>query len=382
MASLDWSNVERAFAEAIERGVVPGATVVVRKGKDIIFEGKFGYRSIVPERQPMQLDTVFDLSSLTKPLATTIAVMMLVREGKLRLDDRVTRFFHNYGVHAKTYTTFRHLLAHCSGLAPWRAYYQEIAEIEKRGKVNFMASRGAKEHVYAQIHRERPESPPGTKTVYSDLNFILLGEVVEQIGTATLNKFCRDRIFRPLGLRATDFVDLSMVRSRRLEPVAEMFAATEMCPSRKRMLVGEVHDDNAFAMGGIAGHAGLFAPVREVDRIASELLACYHGRSDFVAQKILREFWTRDQTVKDSTWALGWDTPSPSRSSSGQYFSPAAVGHLGFTGTSIWIEPEREIVVSLLTNRVHPKRDNEMIREFRPRIHDLIMETISSADAS
>jgi CubicO group peptidase (beta-lactamase class C family) len=382
VASLDWSNVEKAFAEAIERGVVPGATVVVRKGKDIIFEGKFGYRSIVPERQPMQLDTVFDLSSLTKPLATTIAVMMLVREGKLRLDDRVTRFFHNYGVHAKTYTTFRHLLAHCSGLAPWRAYYQEIAEIEKRGKVNFMASRGAKEHVYAQIHRERPESPPGTKTVYSDLNFILLGEVVEQIGTATLNKFCRDRIFRPLGLRATDFVDLSMVRSRRLEPVAEMFAATEMCPSRKRMLVGEVHDDNAFAMGGIAGHAGLFAPVKEVDRIASELLACYHGRSDFVPQKLLRQFWTRDQTVKDSTWALGWDTPSPSRSSSGQYFSAAAVGHLGFTGTSIWIEPEREIVVSLLTNRVHPKRDNEMIREFRPRIHDLIMETINSADAS
>ena len=305
----------------------------------------------------------------------------MARDGKLKLDDRVTRFFHNFGVHGKGHITFRQLLAHCSGLAAWRPFYNEIAEVERGGKVNFMASRGAKEHVFAQIHRERPESPPGTKTVYSDLNFILLGEVIEQINAATLNKFCRDRIFRPLGLRATDFVDLSMVRSRRLEPVAEMFAATEMCPSRKRILVGEVHDDNAYAMGGVAGHAGLFAPVREADRIAKELLACYHGRSNFVAQKIVREFWTRDQTVKDSTWALGWDTPSPSRSSSGQYFSPAAVGHLGFTGTSIWIEPEREIVVSLLTNRVHPKRDNEAIREFRPKIHDLIMETINSADA-
>jgi len=382
MENLDWSGVEAAFADAVERGVIPGATIVVRKGADIIFEGKFGFRALVPQRQPMELDTVFDLSSLTKPLATTIAVMILVREGKLRLDDRVTRFFHNYGVHAKTYTTFRHLLAHCSGLPAWRPYYQEIAEIEKRGKVNFMASRGAKEYVYAQIHRERPESAPGSKVLYSDLNFMLLGEVIEQIGTASLNKFCRERIFRPLNLRATDFVDLSMVRSRRLEPVTEMFAATEMCPSRKRMLVGEVHDDNAYAMGGVAGHAGLFAPVREVDRIARELIACYQGRSELVPQKVIREFWRRDAAVKDSTWALGWDTPAPSRSSSGQHFSPTAVGHLGFTGTSVWIEPDREIAISLLTNRVHPKRDNEGIRELRPKIHDLIMETINAVDAN
>ncbi len=378
---MDWSNVERAFEEAVEHGVLPGATVVVRMGADILFEGKFGFRSITPDRQPMHLDTVFDLSSLTKPLATTIAMMMLAREGKVRLDDRVTRFFHNYGVHGKTYTTFRHLLAHCSGLPAWRPYYQQIAEVEKNGKVNFMASRGAKDYVYAQIHRERPESPPGTKTVYSDLNFILLGEIAEQLSGTGLNKFCRDRIFRRLGLRATDFVDLSMVRSRRLETVTEMFAATEMCPSRKRILVGEVHDDNAYAMGGVAGHAGLFAPVKEVDRIAAELLACYHGRSDLVSQKVLKEFWTRDQTVQDSTWALGWDTPSASRSSAGKHFSPAAVGHLGFTGTSIWIEPDREIAISLLTNRVHPRRDNEGIREFRPRIHDLIMEMINSAYA-
>ena len=155
-----------------------------------------------------------------------------------------------------------------------------------------------------------------------------------------------------------------------------MFAPTEICPSRKRMLVGEVDDENAFAMGGVAGHAGLFAPVREVDRIAAELIACYAGRSDFVPQRIIREFWTRDKTVAGSTWALGWDTPSPQGSSSGHHFSPQAVGHLGFTGTSIWIEPTREIAISMMTNRVHPKRDNQAIREFRPKIHDLIMEAI------
>jgi len=194
-----------------------------------------------------------------------------------------------------------------------------------------------------------------------------------------LNRFCRDKIFRPLGLRATDFIDISLVRTRRLEPVPEMFAPTAVCSLRKRLLVGEVDDENAFAMGGVAGHAGLFSPVKEVDRIVHELLDCYTGHSDFLPQRIVREFWTRDQTLADSTWALGWDLPSAGYSSSGRHFSRSAVGHLGFTGTSIWIEPERAIAVSLLTNRVHPRRENQGIRDFRPKIHDLIMEALGEA---
>lgn len=373
---MGWREVEQAINEAVEQGAIPGATIVVRKGDDIAFEGAFGYRALVPERSPMRLETVFDLSSLTKPLGTTIGVMMLTRDGKMRLDERVTRFFHNFGVHGKGYVTFRQLLAHCSGLAAWRPFYQHIAEVERGGKVNFMASRGAKEFVYEEIHREKPESPPGTKANYSDLNFILLGEAVEQVSGVALNRFCRDKIFRPLELRNIDFIDISLVRTRRLEPVPEMFAPTSVCALRKRLLVGEVEDENAFAMGGVAGHAGLFAPVREVDRIAHELIRCYAGRSDFIPQKIVREFWTRDKTVQGSTWALGWDSPSPEYSSSGRHFSPEAVGHLGFTGTSIWIEPAREIAVSILTNRVHPKRDNQAIRDFRPKIHDLMMEAL------
>jgi CubicO group peptidase (beta-lactamase class C family) len=374
---VGWREVEQAFGEAVERGAIPGATVVVRVGRDIAFEGAFGFRSLTPERSPMKLETVFDLSSLTKALATTVAAMILTREGKLRLEDRVTRFFHDFAVHGKSGVTFRHLLAHCSGLAAWRPFHERIAAIEKGGKVNFCGSHGAKEFTYEEIHRERPEAAPGVKTIYSDLNFILLGEAIEKITTLPLNRFCREKIFRPLKLTAMDFIDIALVRSRRLEPVPDMFAATEMCPSRRRLLVGEVDDENAFAMGGVAGHAGLFAPVREVDRIARELISCWHGRSDFIPQKIVRQFWTRDGTVADSTWALGWDMPSAQGSSSGHHFSPAAVGHLGFTGTSIWIEPQRSIAVSLMTNRVHPSRDNHAIREFRPRIHDLIMEAIN-----
>lgn len=376
---MGWPEVERAFAEAVEHGVIPGATLIVRKGDEIAFEGAFGHRALQPDRSPMRIDTVFDLSSLTKPLATTIAVMMLTRDGKLRLDDRVTRFFHNFGVHGKGYVTFRQVLAHCSGLAAWRPFYQQVAEVERGGKVNFMASRGAKEFVYEQIHREKPEYPPGSQALYSDLNFMLLGETVEQISGVALNRLCREKISRPLGLRATDFIDISLVRTRRLEPVPEMFAPTSVCPLRRRLLVGEVDDENAFAMGGVAGHAGLFAPVREVDRIVHELIRSYNGHSEFLPQRIVREFWTRDKNVKGSTWALGWDSPSPEYSSSGHHFSPAAVGHLGFTGTSIWIEPDKAIAISLLTNRVHPARDNQAIREFRPKIHDLAMEALGEA---
>ena len=377
---MNWAAVEQAFNDAIERGVIPGATVVVRKGREIVFEGKFGWRQIVPERHPMRLETVFDLSSLTKALVTTTAVMLLTREGKLKLDDRLTRFFHNFGVHGKTYITFRHLLGHCSGLAAWRPFYEQIAQVDRNGRINFMASRGAKEFVYEQIHREKLEAAPGSRATYSDLNFMLLGEIIEQIGGVGLQRFCRERIFKPLGLRATDFIDISLVRTRRLEPVPEMFAATEICPSRKRLLIGEVHDENAYAMGGVAGHAGLFAPVKEVDRIAAELIACYHGRSGLVPQPLLAEFWKRNDVVSGSTWALGWDTATAGQSSAGSHFSPAAVGHLGFTGTSIWIEPEREIAVTILTNRVHPRRDNEAIRDFRPIIHDRIMEVLDGTN--
>ena len=376
---MGWAQVEQAFAEAIEHQVIPGATLVVRRGGDIAYEQAFGFRALAPERSAMRLETVFDLSSLTKPLATTFAAMSLVRDNKLRLDDRVTRFFHNFGTHGKGPVTFRQLLAHCSGMAAWRPFYQKVAEIERSGKVNFLASQGAKEFVYEEIHRDKPAAPAASRVIYSDLNFMLLGETVEQISGVALNRFCRDKLFRPLGLRSTDFIDISLVRTRRLEPVPEMFAPTSVCTLRKRLLVGEVDDENAFAMGGVAGHAGLFATVKEVDRIVRELLDVYAGRSEFLPQRIVRDFWKRDETVKGSTWALGWDTPSTEYSSSGHHFSPAAVGHLGFTGTSIWIEPEKDIAISLLTNRVHPRRDNQGIREFRPKIHDLIMEALDAA---
>jgi CubicO group peptidase (beta-lactamase class C family) len=374
---MSFEEVEREMEIAVGHRVFPGAVLLVRDGTRVFYLRAFGNRSLEPTVTPMSEDTIFDLSSLTKPFATSIAMMLLVREGKVRLDDRVTRFFHNFGVLGKTHITFRHLLSHCSGLAGWRPFFKEILQIERRGgRIRFLGSHGAKAHVYQAIHQERLEAPPGTRMLYSDLGFILLGAVIEEVSGMTLDRFCHERIFRPFGLRATAFIDLSLLRARRLEPVTEMIAPTERCPWRKKILCGEVDDDNAYAMGGVAGHAGLFSSAKDLDTILCRLKECYRNADPFIPQRIVQEFWTRDQAVPDSTWCLGWDSPSPADSSAGAYFSQHSVGHLGFTGTSVWLDLEHDRHVILLSNRVHPSRDNEQIRAFRPHIHDLIMTAL------
>ncbi len=374
---MDFGRLATELEAGVAAGAFPGAVVLVSRAGRVLYHAAFGSRSLEPERAPMRPDTIFDLSSLTKPLATTTAFMLLVREGKVDLDDRVTRFFQNFGVHGKTHVSFRHLLAHCSGLPGWRPYFRDV-ERERRGRPDFAGSRGAKEFVYEQIHRERPEYEIGARSVYSDLGFMLLGELIEVVTRQPLDRFCHERIFRPLGLRATAFVDLSAIRSRRIAPVSEMIAPTERCPWRGRVLCGEVHDDNAWAMGGVAGHAGLFGSAADVDALATRLRAAWRGEDDFLPRALVREFWTRDPTVAGSTRALGWDTPSPEGSSAGVRVSASTVGHLGFTGTSLWIDLERDAQVVLLTNRVHPCRDNELIHEVRPRVHDAAWEVLDA----
>ncbi|MFI5365558.1 MAG: serine hydrolase domain-containing protein [Candidatus Binatia bacterium] len=374
---MGFEEVEREMDAAVERRVFPGAVLLVREGTRVFYHRAFGYRSIEPEVTPMTEDTIFDVASLTKPFATSIAMMLLVKEGKVALDDRVTRFFHNFGVHGKTHITFRHLLSHCSGLPAYRPYYKDILQIERHGgRINFLGSPGAKAFVYQQIHRERLEQEPGRKALYSDLDFMLIGAAIEEVSGMSLDRFCHERIFRPLGVRSTGFIDLSQLRARRLEPVTEMIAPTQRCPWRKKILCGEVDDDNAYAMGGVAGHAGLFASAKDLDALLGRLNDCYHNLHPMIPQRIVQEFWTRNAAVPDSTWCLGWDTPSPQGSSAGAHFSPHSVGHLGFTGTSVWLDLEHNRHVLLLSNRVHPNRDNDTIRAFRPFIHDLIVKAV------
>jgi len=372
----DLRNAVAVLERGVEKGAFPGAVVLVSRGGEVLLHEAVGFRSLEPQRSPMRPDTVFDLASLTKPLATTLAVMLLVREGKLRLDDRVSRVIPGLAVHGKDAITIRQLLAHCSGLAAWRPFYEQIRRVEEDGRPNFMATRGARDFVYEAVHRERPEHPPGTKAVYSDLGFILLGELVELTTHQTLMDFLRTRLYRPLGLQYLDFVDLTRKRRERLEPAPDAVAPTEKCPWRGKILCGEVHDDNCWAMGGVAGHSGLFGNAACVHALLLMLRACSRGEAGPLPASLVREMWRRDGTVPGSVWALGWDMPSPTGSSAGSIISRNAVGHLGFTGTSMWLDPERDCHVILLTNRVHPSRKNEGIKDIRPQLHDAVFEAL------
>jgi len=373
---MSFENVEREMDAAVGRRVFPGAVLLVREGTRVFYHRAFGHRSLEPEATQMSEDTIFDISSLTKAFATSVGMMLMVKDGKIGLDDRVTRFFHNFGVHGKTHITFRHLLTHSSGLPAWKPYYKGVLQIERAGRINFLGSHGAKAYVYQELQRERLDGQPGKQAVYSDLGFILLGAAIEEVSGMTLDRFCHDRIFRPLGLRTTGFVDLSLLRTRRMQPVTEMIAPTERCPWRKKILCGEVHDDNAYAMGGVAGHAGLFASAKDLDALLGRLKDCYCGSSQMIPQRIVQEFWTRDAMVPGSTYCLGWDSPSPVGSSAGTHFSPHSVGHLGFSGTSAWLDLEHDRHIILLSNRIHPSRDNEQIKAFRPFIHDVIIAAL------
>ena len=374
---MDFQPVENAFQQAVAEGVFPGAVVLVSQDGSVVYEQAFGFRSLLPQKTAMQSGMIFDLASLTKPLATAVAVMLLIREKKLRLDDQITRVIPMYGVFGKSLTTIRHLLSHSAGLPAWKAFFEEILRSEKSGRINFVTSRAAKNFVFEQIHREKSLSPPGTQCLYSDLGFIILGEAIEILTGNTFDRFCQDRIFKPLGLRSTGFIDLSQLRTRRLQPVEDMIAPTENCPWRKRILCGEVHDDNAYAMGGVAGHAGLFSSARDLHTLLLRLNQCLRGKDNFLPQSLVREFLTRDESARNSNFALGWDTPTPGNSTSGTLFSPRSVGHLGFTGCSIWWDIEKDCHVVLLTNRVHPSRKNDKIKDFRPLIHDRIMKVLA-----
>lgn len=370
---MDVTSIDRVLDEGVERGAYPGAVLVVSRAGKVRFQRAVGSRSSEPGAAPMLPETVFDLSSLTKPLATTLAFVLLVKQGRLSFDDRVTRFFHNFGVYQKTHVTFRHLLTHSSGLPAYRAFYKEASKLE-RPRLNFLGSREAKEWVFEEIHREKLTQAPGAKAVYSDLGFMLLGQAVETIGGLSLDRFCRRHIFGPLGLRALSFIDLAQVRTQRVAPVPDMIAPTQRCPWRRRVLCGEVDDENAWAMGGVAGHAGLFGAARDVDALARIVEGASLGENGFLPPELVEEMWTVDTSVKGSTRTLGWDTPAPKGSLAGTLMSPRTVGHLGSTGTSLWIDRDRRLQITLLTNRVHPSRDNDRIREFRPRIHDAVLE--------
>ena len=343
--------------ESIRQRAFPGAALAVtHRGALILSQGfgRFTYDSTSPE---VRADTVFDLASVTKVIPTTAIAMLLHERGQLQLDSPLAAILPDFVALAlpsqrsdRATVTVRMLLAHSSGLPAYVKLFE--------------AAHTRDELVHAALATSLV-APPGSRAEYSDIGFILLGEILARLSGAPLDVFAMQEIFVPLRMSHTRF-----------NPPAELIS--DIPPTeddrtfRKRVIQGEVNDENAWVMGGVAGHAGLFAPATDVARFAECML---RGGSPILKPATVELFTRRESLPVGSSRALGWDTPSQP-SSSGSHFSPRSFGHLGFTGTSLWIDPERQLSVTLLTNRTWPDRKSQAIKQVRPLLHNAIVEAL------
>ncbi|MCC6391308.1 MAG: DUF1343 domain-containing protein, partial [Bryobacterales bacterium] len=327
-------NLDEVIGKAIEDGQAPGAVCVVWHDGKVVYRKAFGNRALTPAKETMTADTIFDAASLTKVVATTASLMKLFEQGKLRISDKVTVYLPEFQ-HGKSDITVRQLMTHFSGLRPdldleppWSGYETGI----QRALV------------------DKPVAQPGERFIYSDINFILLGEIVRRLGGKPADEFAREAIFLPLGMKDTGFKPAPSLRGR--------IAPTERYPGMNAPLRGVVHDETSRFMGGVAGHAGLFTTADDLARFAAMIL----NKGEFQGKRILspltiRKF-TEPQTPPDQTIlrGLGFDIDSPFSSNRGELFPIGSFGHTGFTGTSLWMDPLTKTAVILMTNSVHPHR--------------------------
>jgi uncharacterized protein YbbC (DUF1343 family)/CubicO group peptidase (beta-lactamase class C family) len=323
------SGVDSIINQAIADGNIPGAVLVVGHDGKVIYRKAYGNRSLEPRRLPMTLDTIFDLASLTKVIATTTAVMQLMEQGRVRLNDPLAKYIPDFAQNGKDDITIRQLLTHYSGLAP---------------DLDLETSWEGKQTAYQLAHVMPPETTPGSGFVYSDINFIMLGELVEKISGEALDAYTAQHIFTPL----------KMTHTRFLPPAAwKLKIAPTQYDDKEKMLWGVVHDPTARRMGGVAGHAGLFGTGDDLAKFAQTLL---DGGDGILAPEVVEKM-TSPQTPPSAPIlrGFGWDIDSPFSSNRGDLFPVGSFGHTGFTGTSIWIDPTTHAYVILLTNSVHPR---------------------------
>lgn len=359
-------SIQSALDEAVAKEVFPGAVLAFRRGDEAPCIAVSGHLSSEAGDGPVAPCTSYDLASLTKPLATVTAIALLVQAGRCRLDDPLQRFLPELQDAPLGFASLQDVLTHSSGLPGWRGLYERLSP-NARLPATPEARAEAALQALGMIKAEAPVYPRGDRSLYSDLGFILLGIFIERLYGMSLDRIVRQQITEPLDATLLSYLPLDRMDQRRIAP-------SEFDVWRGRVLRGEVHDENAAALGGVAGHAGLFGAAESVLAVTGEWLRAWRGKSSILLPEVARVFTTRQQ-VPGSSWALGWDTPS-TPSTSGRYFSTQSFGHLGYTGTSMWVDPIRELEVVLLSNRVYPTRKNEAIKYFRPAIHDLICEEV------
>lgn len=354
-------RLDAIVGQALRDSVAPGAAVIVGRHGRIVHSRGYGRTDWATDAPPVTDSTLFDLASLTKVVATTTAAMLLEEEGRLVLDSTVAHYLPRFAQDdsAKRVITVRQLLTHAGGLEAYAALHRDSLT---RGRAAYLA----------QIAARPLQHAPGSATVYSDWDMVLLQLVIEQIAQEPLDWFFQRRIAQPLALRETVF-----------RPGLHLLARTAVTAddsTRGGPLRGIVHDGNAWAIGGVSGHAGLFSSARDLASFAHMMLAGGRFGDTTVVQAATIARWTAPQAGSSSR-ALGWDTPSGDRSSAGRYFSARSFGHTGFTGTSLWIDPEKGVFVVILTNRVHSRTTTPAGRvlDLRAAVADAVQESIVDA---
>ena len=384
---LNWKILREGYTalnKATQEKNTAGAVVIVAKDGIIIRRRAFGYAqlyggktidaegnvSYTPERRRMKLDTVFDLASLTKMVATTTSMMILIEEGQVDLDDRLAKYLPEFGAEGKKEVTIRHLLTHTSGLPAWKGFY------------TYCKNRG---EIWEAICKTELESPPGVQRVYSDLGFITLGMLVEKVSGERLDRFTKERIFEPLGMKDTGFNPSFRIRKR--------CAATEWSSDQNKFIVGTVHDENCSTFGGVSGHAGLFSTANDLAVFCQMLL----NRGTYGDVRILKPetvalmltpqldckiLEAGNGSLAENEQLLGWYAVGQQKDilQTGGLPSPRAFGHTGFTGTSLWIDPEHQTFVVLLANAVHPTREGISRSQYRQGFHQAVWDALLEAE--
>ncbi len=353
---FDSQKLDRArqvLQHHVHTRTTPGTVGLVLRRTGIVTSWAVGHHTYQPNATPVQINTLYDLASVTKVIATTTLCMLFADKDRLNLDAPVQFYVPSFTGKNKNRVTIRHLLAHCSGLPAHVHLY--------KAQSNMIDPRETMLNAACQLPLTYE---PGTDTAYSDMGFLILGKILETIGKQRLDHLVKQHILEPLKMTDTWYCPPPHLKHR----IAPTENGTNL---RDHLVRGEVHDENAAAMGGIAPHAGLFSTAHDL----SKCLLAWLGAGNF-SKRSIRQFTTRANIAPNSTWALGWDTVSSGKSSSGSHFSEQSFGSLGFTGTSVWADPIRDLGVILLTNRVHPTRENTQIAHLRPEFHDVISEAL------
>jgi CubicO group peptidase (beta-lactamase class C family) len=365
----DFSSVDEIINNAVSAHDFPSAVLVIGNSKEVIYQNAYGRLTYDEDAQAASFNTIYDLASVTKVIATTSAIMKLYDEGKIDLNASVASYIPQFAVNGKGDITVTNLLLHNSGLTAWTPFYQLYSTPEEVRNAIYTCSK---------------EYQTGTQTIYSDYNAVLLGDIVEKITGQKLDKYCKENIFNPLGMTDTDFL-IHTSQDFRIAP-------TEYDTYwRNQLLIGYVHDETAAMLEGIAGNAGLFSTGPELFKFMQMMMN--KGRyidARRVPAKNVFQVMFKEETVDlfttkvtglgySNSRALGWDTkpeatkyPPPC----GYKFSQSSFGHTGYTGTSVWADKDKDLIIVLLTNRVYPKRGNEEIRNVRPKVHDEVCKIL------